>query len=87
MKYRRFGRTELQMPVISCGGTRCNLLGQGHHWFPGENAAKAKQFDWRAPLAVSPFAGRIPEILCEAHELLAGEPQKRLSQRLKLDLR
>src|SRR5881628_1092677 len=22
MKYRRFGRTELQMPVISCGGMR-----------------------------------------------------------------
>jgi predicted aldo/keto reductase-like oxidoreductase len=22
MKYRRFGRTELQMPVFSCGGMR-----------------------------------------------------------------
>src|SRR5579871_2359217 len=27
MKYRRFGRTELQMPVISCGGMRYQ-----HNW-------------------------------------------------------
>src|SRR5437763_1314256 len=28
MKYRRFGRTELQMPVISCGGIRYQDKGQ-----------------------------------------------------------
>ena len=39
MQYRRFGRTELQMPVFSCGGMRYQ-----HKWqdvplsqIPGEN--------------------------------------------------
>jgi uncharacterized protein len=27
MKYRRFGRTNLQMPVLSCGGMRYQ-----HNW-------------------------------------------------------
>jgi predicted aldo/keto reductase-like oxidoreductase len=112
MKYRRFGRTEIRMPVISCGGMRyqykwqdvdptaiprdnqenleatihrafelgINLLGQGVHWCPGENAAKAGQLNLRTALARSPFADRIPAVLREAHELLFDGPQKRLSR-------
>jgi predicted aldo/keto reductase-like oxidoreductase len=40
MKYRRFGRTELQMPVISCGGMRYQ-----HKWqdVPPEEIPRANQ--------------------------------------------
>ena len=47
---------------------------------PGANAAKAGQLNLRTALARSPFAGRIPAVLREAHELLFDGPQKRLSQ-------
>ena len=32
MRYRRFGRTELQMPVISCGGMRYQHKWQDVAW-------------------------------------------------------
>ena len=40
MKYRRFGRTELQMPVISCGGMRYQ-----HKWqdVPPQDIPRANQ--------------------------------------------
>jgi uncharacterized protein len=39
MKYRRFGRTELQMPVFSCGGMRYQFKWQDvdPHEIPSEN--------------------------------------------------
>ena len=41
MKYRRFGRTELQMPVISCGGMRYQYKWQDVP--PGEIPAANQQ--------------------------------------------
>ena len=39
MKYRRFGRTELAMPVLSCGGMRYQFKWQdaAPHEIPPEN--------------------------------------------------
>ncbi len=57
---------------------RYNLLGNGGHWFPGENAASVTDYDLSECLRNSPHAHAIPEVLRETHEMLAGAPQKRL---------
>ena len=54
-------------------------LGGANHWFPGNNAADLYEPTLLTALSQSPFATRIPVILREAHEMLFGEPQKRLS--------
>jgi predicted aldo/keto reductase-like oxidoreductase len=62
---------------------RYRLLGQGGHWFAGSNA---DSFDdqvsasaLQAVLGASPWRTRIPMILAELKQRLAGDSQKRLT--------
>jgi predicted aldo/keto reductase-like oxidoreductase len=61
---------------------RYNLLGNGGHWFPGQNASKLEEVDEAKVLAVagkSPAGKRVVELIREAHDLLGGAEVKRLS--------
>jgi predicted aldo/keto reductase-like oxidoreductase len=64
-----------------CKG-RYRLLGQGGHWFPGENAdaldQEVSEAELRAALVDSPWADRIPDLLRELRRRLGGGVAKRL---------
>ena len=68
------------LDLTEWGKMRYNLMGNAGHWFPGANAAKFDAKPVRAALGSHPFADRIPAILSEAHAMLHGEQQKRLSE-------
>lgn len=68
------------LDLLAYARARYNLLGNGGHWFPGQNAGGAAQHDLRDALRQSPFADRIPAVLAEAHAWFHAVPAKRLSE-------
>ena len=59
---------------------RYNLLGSGGHWFPGQPADRLAEFDLSQCLSQSPHASKIPTLLADTHQRLAGQALKRLSK-------
>ncbi len=61
---------------------RYGLLGNGGHWFPGENAdaldGAVREEQLRAVLADSPWADAIPPLLRRLRDRLGGETVRRL---------
>ncbi|HYR58360.1 MAG TPA: aldo/keto reductase [Chthoniobacteraceae bacterium] len=68
------------LDLTEWGRMRYNLMGNAGHWFPGANAERFDATKMRAALDGYAFADRIPAILREAHAMLHGEQQKRLSE-------
>ncbi|MBF2006076.1 MAG: aldo/keto reductase [Chlorogloeopsis fritschii C42_A2020_084] len=66
--------------LVDYAKMRYNLLGNGGHWLPGNQADKIDKLDLRKCLARSPHADKIPRLLAEAHQLLGGEAVQRLSR-------
>ncbi|MEO1404150.1 MAG: aldo/keto reductase [Cyanobacteria bacterium J06635_1] len=66
--------------MVEFAQARYNLLGNGGHWFPGQQAHQLEQLDLSRCLANSPHADQIPVRLAEIHRRLSGAPVKRLSQ-------
>ncbi|QPN68252.1 aldo/keto reductase [Synechococcus sp. CBW1006] len=62
---------------------RYGLLGNGSHWFPGENADQldhaVSEQELQAVLGKSPWAARIPELLRQLRQRVGGQPTKRLA--------
>jgi uncharacterized protein len=59
---------------------RYNLMGNGGHWFPGQQATQVDATVLQPHLVASPNADKIPGILSAVHGRLSGEEVQRLSQ-------
>lgn len=59
---------------------RYNLLGNAGDWFPGNKADQVDKLNLQQCLIRSPHADKIPHLLAQAHQMLADEAVKRLSQ-------
>jgi predicted aldo/keto reductase-like oxidoreductase len=70
----------LAYDMVEYGKMRYNLLGNGGHWFPGQQADKLKEVNLRNCLVNSPHGDKIPQMLAKANDLFKGEEVKRLSQ-------
>lgn len=70
----------LAYDLVDYAKMRYNLLGNGSHWFPGNQANQVHSLDLRSALTHSPHAEKIPALLAEADRLLGGEAVQRLSQ-------
>jgi len=68
------------LDLVEWGKMRYNLMGNAGHWFPGVNAAKLDSDKIRNVLKGKRFAEKVPQILAEAHQMLQGAQQKRLSE-------
>ncbi|MEH1943734.1 MAG: aldo/keto reductase [Nostoc sp.] len=66
--------------LVEYAKMRYNLLGNGSHWFPGNKADRLDELDLRQCLAHNPHADKIPQVLAQAHQMLAGEAVQRLSK-------
>lgn len=76
----RLRNLALAYDMYAYGKMRYNMLGNGGHWFPGNNAEKADEIDFSVCLRNSPHADTIPAALAEAHALLSGKEGKRLQE-------
>jgi uncharacterized protein len=70
----------LAYDMVDYAQMRYNLLGNGSHWFPGNQAKQVDPSDLKACLSQSPHRDQIPHLLVDAHRRLAGAGRKRLSQ-------
>ncbi|MFM2062103.1 MAG: hypothetical protein RLZZ507_1773 [Cyanobacteriota bacterium] len=70
----------LAYDMVEYGKMRYNLLGNGNHWFPGNQADKLDELNLRECLINSPHANKIPQMLAKANAMLKAEDVKRLSQ-------
>lgn len=59
---------------------RYNLLGEGGHWFPGTKIDPTALAGIGEAISVSPIAGQLEAVLCEAHTAFDAEAAKRLSE-------
>jgi uncharacterized protein len=55
-------------------------MGNGGHWFPGQQATQVDAIALQPHLVDSPHADKIPGILSTVHGRLSGEGVQRLSQ-------